>query len=41
MGVFQNPAGFGTRPAVSQTKALRNHFFGGICLITEVIEQLY
>jgi hypothetical protein len=39
--VFQNPVGFGTRPAVFQAKALQNRVLSGSCSETEVSEQLY
>jgi hypothetical protein len=46
LGVFQNPVGFGTRPAVFQAKARglksgETAFLSGSCSETEVSEQLY
>jgi hypothetical protein len=40
LDVFQNPVGFGTRPAVFQAKALQNRVLSGSCSETEVSEQL-
>jgi hypothetical protein len=46
LDVFQNPVGFGMRPAVSQAKACglksgETAFLSGSCSETEVSEQLY